>query len=91
MATKAELEAELADLRAQLEKRDERRAGEHDGNDGQIGQQGGDSSPSHALPFELPEGTLQDLANEIEALAKQKPFVTIFAAFLVGYIAGRGR
>jgi len=92
MATKVELEKELADLRAQLKARDEEREAERvakeQTEDGPAAEAAGSAE---ALAFELPEGALQDFANEIESLAKDKPLVTILAAVLVVYIIGRSR
>lgn len=87
MATKAELEAELAVLRAQLKERDEPRAAQAEDTDTAEET----ASTWDALALDLPQDSLKDLAKEIEAFAREKPLVTILAAVLVGYVIGRSR
>jgi len=92
MATKQELENELADLRAQLKARDEEREAESKAREEMSDSLEAETAASaETLSLELPEGALQDFANEIETLAKDKPILTILAAVLVGYIIGRSR
>ncbi len=85
MATKAELEAELADLKAQLAKNSQA-AKETARQADSVGEQ-----VEETAQFEIPESLVKDLVKEVETLATDKPLVTLAAAFLVGYIVGRAR
>lgn len=83
MATKAELETELAQLKAQL-------AANSTSKDPEPTE--GLSTEGETQPeLELSEDMLKDLAKELETFAKEKPMITLLAVFLVGYVVGRAR
>ena len=85
MATKAELEAELADLKAQLARNAkvaETPASEAEAEEEQAEQ---------PAPLEISDTLIKDLVKEVETLATDKPLITLVAAFVVGYIVGRAR
>ncbi len=83
MATKAELEAELAQLKAQLAANNEADAAPQAENT--------EDEADAPTPFEISEDTVKDLAKELESFATEKPMLTLLAAFLVGYVVGRAR
>lgn len=85
MATKAELEAELAELKAQLAKNEEP-AETHPSVT--VDEEDDTEDPG---PFEISEAMVKDLMKEIETFATDKPIVTLLAVFLVGYVVGRAR
>ena len=83
MATKAELEAELAQLKDQfseMKASEPSRAGE-----------AGNEDDEGTGPIELSETMVKDLVKEIETFATDKPLFALLAVFLVGYVIGRAR
>lgn len=98
MATKAELEAELAKLRSELSdlKSTPRAAADDVGDE----VADADSEPKDASVEDhkavveaLQEGDLesivQALMDELEDLPSRKPLLTALGAFIVGYLIGR--
>ena len=85
MATKAELEAELADLKAQLAKNSE--AAETAASEAEAEEE----QAEQPAPLEISDTLIKDLVKEVETLATDKPLITLVAAFVVGYIVGRAR
>ncbi len=83
MATKAELEAELADLKAQLEANSARE--EPAATDDPVEAQ--EAPPA----IEVSEDMVKDFVKELQSFATEKPMITLLAAFLIGYVVGRAR
>lgn len=97
MPTKAELEAELADLRKQIEagaadKRssDKSEASAEAKTDAAMLENPIDWAKAHLDGAEV-EKLFKQFAAELEGMHEHKPLLTIFGAFLLGYVLGRGR
>jgi len=97
MATKAELEKELAALKQELE---QSRAAEVAGSSGSDtpGDQDGDDSDAHGLKKVLKDHGMDaesieslsgTLFEELKALQKEKPLTVALAAFALGLVVGR--
>lgn len=97
MATKAQLEAELADLKMQLAQRG---AATDRSSEAEIvkpvpsaGQQAGDGLVApDTEPEDLDwEAQLQDLLRDLEDLPQKKPLLLALGALALGYLIGRSR
>lgn len=96
MTTKKELEAELADLRLELEQARKRLEEADDGatSKGKSGD-GRSGGPLDQILSQFDtvdiDGLLGDFVQELESLQEDKPLLTLFGAFLLGYLLGRTR
>ena len=97
MATKAELEAELAALRAELADRSKTASDAGAGDAEPASSSSGDRDPS-ALDRLLAEHGIEDidtaklleqLSDELGGLPQNKPILTALAAFVLGFAFGR--
>ncbi len=93
MVTKAELEAELADLREKLKEREDHE--ELSVTAPQSNRSAEDKSDlsKELLDFgsngESVEEIFRQLCHELDDLHKQKPVLTVAAAFALGFLLGR--
>jgi len=96
MATKAELQAELEQLRAQMTQRRESDDGESSAEADEAGTN--DAQPqdgwasllkSQGLDATDTEALLEQLSEELGDLPHNKPLITSIAAFGVGFVLGR--
>ena len=87
MATKAELEAELAALRAELAQKDA------PANDVGPPEEEADSwrgiLKDHGFDPDDLGGAAQELMNELKTLQQDKPMLVLAAAFVLGVLLGR--
>ena len=90
MATKAELEAELELMKAQLSQRDEPLRNDKPERKGTEGNQS-DSKVSDAIDFgsEEIEKMLSQLSDELGDFPQNKPLLTALGAFALGFAFGR--
>ncbi len=95
MATKAELEAELDRLRAEMAERPEEGSRK---DEPEISEPGSDEEQSsamdrflseHDLQVEDFEKLLEQLSEELGNLPQHKPVLTALGAFALGFAAGR--
>ncbi len=102
MATKAELEAELAQLKkdlAAMQPPDDAASAPEEDPDAHAAEGEDDSKPRiGGLDWALSqlEGTelehlVSRFAAEVEDMHEHKPLMTLFGAFLLGYVLGRTR
>lgn len=104
MATKAELESELAELKKQLASRPERKrrreSGQGDTPDDQPLHETGED-PLDAIPESLEDleklddgqvhTLIKQISNELGDLAENKPLLNMLGAFVLGYLLGKSR
>lgn len=96
MATKAELQAELADLKQEM------RQGGEDAKKGEPPQRSSKSDPAssdksdpqqllvgHGVDAETVEALGENLLDGLKTLQKEKPLVVLVAAFALGLLVGR--
>jgi hypothetical protein len=96
MATKAELESELADLKQEMRQRDEetqisepleeKSKGEPVASDKSDLQQ---LLVGHGVDAESVEALGENLLDEMKIFQKEKPMVALVAAFAIGLLVGR--
>lgn len=89
MATKAELQEELAQLKAQMAQRDapDDVAQAKQADDATSGW--GEMLRSHGLDAADTEALMTKLSEELGDLPRNKPLITAIAAFGVGFVLGR--
>ncbi|MBJ6370539.1 hypothetical protein [Sedimentitalea arenosa] len=87
MATKAELEAELAELRKQIADRDAKDAAAKPQTAPQATLT--DYLESYGLDQQEIEALLEQIGTELGNLPKTKPLLTLLGAFGVGVLLGR--
>lgn len=98
MATKAELEAELAELRQQMDEVPDAR--EADADKGQEAQTDPESNGSghpaldrilrdHGISPEEIRGLMDQFNEELGHLPQNKPLLTALGAFALGFVLGR--
>ena len=85
MATKAELEAELAELKLQMAQT------ETEKTEREAELPDDDTSADSLTAFEISDIAVKDLIKEIETFANKKPLISLLAAFMVGYVIGRAK
>ncbi len=85
MATKAELEAELADLRKQLA---ERPTPAPQAPDEPETQAAGDEAKAAEIDWDKEVG---DIMAQLEDIPQKQPLLLALGAFAVGYLIGRSR
>ena len=95
MTTKAELEAELAALKAELKRRDAEAdtaassATPEDATDGEKGKTAADWLADHGVAPEDAEAALRHLGDELAELHERSPILTTIAVFGAGVLLGR--
>jgi hypothetical protein len=96
MATKAELESELADLKQEMRQRgEETKKDEPPQGSSKSEPASSEKSDlqqlllSHGVDAETVEALGENLLDEIKALQKEKPLVVLVAAFALGLLVGR--
>ena len=96
MATKAELESELADLKQEMRQRGEETKKDEPPH-GSSKREPASSDKSdlhqilvgHGVDAETVEALGENLLDEIKTLQKEKPLVVLVAAFALGLLVGR--
>jgi hypothetical protein len=96
MATKAELESELADLKQEMRQRgEETKKDEPPQGSSKSEPASSEKSDlqqlllSHGVDAETVEALGENLLDEIKTLQKEKPLVVLVAAFALGLLVGR--
>ncbi|WP_170482343.1 hypothetical protein [Ruegeria arenilitoris] len=93
MATKAELEAELADLREKLNERDDQEelsvTSPQSDNDAEENSSLSKELSDFGINGESIEEVFRQLVHELDDFHKQKPVLTVAAAFALGFLLGR--
>lgn len=91
MATKAQLEAELAELRQQLAQQARRNDSGSEAEPAKSAERpGGDAADPEADNPDW-ETQLQEVLKEVEDLPHKKPLLLALAALALGYLIGRSR
>jgi len=85
LATKAQLEAELAKLKQQLAKRETPAEAELSG------RPEGDAATEAEAPTTDWDAQIRDVLEELEDLPHSKPLVFALGAFALGYLIGRSK
>ncbi len=88
MATKAELEAELAQLKSELKRRDEPAVPDKPAEPTEPDDLRG-LLDEHGLNTDTLDALRENLLEELGALQKDKPLVVLAAALALGIIIGR--
>lgn len=93
MATKAELEAELASLKSRLEERDLAAAGAIGDLDDQPGSETGakvrEALKEHGIDTDALGEFGETLGQNLSDLQKNNPLIALTLVFALGFIAGR--
>lgn len=91
MATKAELEDELAALRSELEKARAESRPASESTDAAETQSGALKRilADHGVEADTIEGLAETLVDELKVLQKEKPLTLALAAFALGLVVGR--
>ncbi|PCH70097.1 MAG: hypothetical protein COC12_08720 [Rhodobacteraceae bacterium] len=88
MVTKAELEAELAQLKSELKRRDEPAVPDKPAKPTEVADLRG-LMDEHGLNTDTLDALRENLLEELGALQKDKPLVVLAAALALGFIIGR--
>ncbi len=89
MPTKAELEAELADLRAAMDDRAEATQADEEEQAAEGGSALGDLLAEHGFEGGDLDSLLAQFSKELGNLPQHKPLLTALGAFALGFAAGR--
>lgn len=93
MATKAQLEAELAELRQQLAQQARRDDSGSEAELAKSAERPGDDATDPDAEADNPdwETQLQEVLKEVEDLPHKKPLLLALGALALGYLIGRSR